>query len=371
MSAAAASSLPKTISVAGRTIFASNIAKQYINEVSLGVKKLRRSPTLVGFLASSDPAAKVYANWTGKTSESIGFKYSLKQVAKEKLEEEIIKANNDPLVDGIMVYFPVFGGTQDQYIQEVVSMQKDVEGLNHQYISNMYKNIRFLNNDPNIKSILPCTPLAIVKILEYLRVYNNLLTYGNRLYGKNILIVNRSEIVGRPLAALLANDGATVYSVDLTGIQRFTRGKGLRLIQHQVSDVFDLSLKEIALSSDVIITGVPSPNYKFPTEYINDGTICINFSSENNFNPDVKEKASLYVPKIGKVTIAMLLRNLLRLIENKTQSANSIDSSISNPASDISSNQTKNPTNPPPSSQVQKPIMISKATDTSDLNLSS
>lgn len=182
----------------------------------------------------------------------------------------------------------------------------------------MYHNIRFLDKAETQKSILPCTPLAMVKILEYLGVYNTLIPYGNRLYGKTISIVNRSEIVGRPLAALLANDGATVYSIDITGTQKFTRGQGLQSKRHHVEDV-KTTLSEAASHSDVVITGVPSASYKFPVEYLKDGAVCINFSSEKNFNPDVKQHASLYVPSIGKVTISMLLRNLLRLIENKNQ----------------------------------------------------
>lgn len=180
----------------------------------------------------------------------------------------------------------------------------------------MYQNIRYLDSAKLAKSILPCTPLALIKILEYLHVYNPHLPYGNRLFGKNIVIVNRSEIVGRPLAALAANDGANVYSVDITGIQHFTRGKGIKLRQHEVRDT-DLKLQDVVPTADVVITGVPSKDYKFPVELLKDGAICINFSSEKNFPPEVKERASIYLPSIGAVTIAVLLRNIVRLIENK------------------------------------------------------
>lgn len=123
-------------------------------------------------------------------------------------------------------------------------------------------------------------------------------------------MVNRSEIVGRPLAALLANDGAKVYSIDITCVQRYHRGAGIKLRKHEVEET-DLKLKDVAPLSDIIITGVPSADYKFPSELIRDGAICINFSSEKNFDTDaVKEHAAIYVPAIGKVTVAMLLRNL-------------------------------------------------------------
>lgn len=224
-------------------------------------------------------------------------------------------ANDDDKVDGMIVYYPIFPGnpTHDKYIQETVSLQKDVEGLCHKHLYNMYHNVRFLDPPSNLKkSILPCTPLAVVKILEYLQIYNPMLAYGNRLYGKTITVINRSEVNGRPLAALLANDGAKVYSVDVTGVQLFTRGQGIKARRHEVKDLENWGLKECIPLSDVIIGGVPVESYKVPTELIREGAVCINFSSFRNFDgPAIKEKASIYVPSVGKVTIAVLLRNLV------------------------------------------------------------
>lgn len=305
---------------AGRTVLALTIAKPYIDEIQQGVLELPFKPTVVGLLANSDPAAKMYANWTGKTCEQHGFSYELRTCDKNDLEAELIKANEDPQVHGIMVYFPVFGDRQDQYLQQLILPQKDVEGLNFVYYHNLYHNVRFLDPPHNEqKLILPCTPLAMVKILEYLGIYNKILPYGNRLFGKKVLIVNRLEIVGRPLAALLANDGATVYSVDINDIQQFTRGDDLSHTRHKVVelDPDEYSLEKVAPRCDVIITGVPLESYKFPTELVSYGTTVINFSLAKNFNDDVKQRAGLYVPLIGKVTIAMLLRNLLRLIDNQ------------------------------------------------------
>ncbi|ODQ44199.1 hypothetical protein PICMEDRAFT_74807 [Pichia membranifaciens NRRL Y-2026] len=300
-----------------KVIPASKIAKTYLQEVTDATARLARKPKLVGLLANDDPAAMMYATWTGKTANTLGFQYELIQVSKDQLEEEIYKCNNNDDINGMIVYFPVFGNKQDQYLQQCVSIHKDVEGLNFKYISNMYHNVRFLDEAKTMKSILPCTPLAVVKILEYIGAYNKVLDNGDRLYGKTITIVNRSEIVGRPLASLLANDGATVYSADINDIQLYERGDGLRYKQHKVLDC-NKSLEECARISDIIITGVPTKTYKFPSEYIKRGAIVINFSSEKNFvDEDVEKVASLYVPSIGKVTIAMLLRNLLRLMDNK------------------------------------------------------
>lgn len=244
-----------------------------------------------------------------------GFIFDLRVVDKELLEDAIFAANDDPAVDGIIVYYPIFPGnpTHDKYVQETVALSKDVEGLRHQHIQNMYHNVRFLDPPENRKkSILPCTPLAVVKILEHVQIYNPILAPGNRLYGKTITVINRSEVNGRPLAGLLANDGATVYSVDVTGVQLFTRGQGIKAPKHQVQEKEGWTLKDCLPLSDVVIGGVPVESFKVPTELIREGATCINFASYRNFEgPAVKEKASIYVPSVGKVTIAVLLRNLV------------------------------------------------------------
>ncbi|KAL2009565.1 hypothetical protein VTN00DRAFT_5372 [Thermoascus crustaceus] len=301
-----------------KVVLARNVADRLLGEVREGLKALEKGPHLVGFLANNDPAARMYAQWTEKTCHENGFRYSLREVERENIEEAILAANADPDVDGIIVYYPIFHNRQDQYLQQIVDVSKDVEGLSHRYIFNMYQNIRFLDPETQRqKSILPCTPLAVIKILEYLQIYNTILPYGNRLFGHTICVVNRSEVVGRPLAALLANDGACVYSVDVTGVQKFTRGEGIKKRRHEVLDMEGWTLKDAAPLCDVVITGVPGEDFKFDTSLLRQGAVCVNFSSEKNFGPEVKEKASIYVPAIGKVTIAVLMRNLLRLVQNR------------------------------------------------------
>lgn len=311
----ASQEVPKTCKV----ILADTIAKKMMAEVKETLTKLQSTPnskpTLSAFLANDDPAAAQYADWSKKTCEENGFNFNLVKVQKELLEDAIVAANNDDTVDGIIVYYPIWVGNQqqDRYIQETVALSKDVEGLCHTHLFNMYHNQRFLDPPYNLKkSILPCTPLAIVKALEHLQIYNPILAYGNRLYGKTVTVINRSEVNGRPLAALLANDGATVYSVDITGVQLFTRGSGIRAPRHKVLDKEGWGLKDVLPLSDVVIGGVPTENFKVPTDLIREGAVCVNFSSYRNFDgPAVKEKASIYVPSIGKVTIAVLLRNLV------------------------------------------------------------
>ncbi|RKP27081.1 hypothetical protein SYNPS1DRAFT_32560 [Syncephalis pseudoplumigaleata] len=296
-----------------KTVLASSVAAKFTEELKEQVAAHpEHRPLLVGFLANDDPFAVKYAEWTGKTCVETGIQFELRRVDREQLEEAIVAANADPAVHGIIVYYPVFNNRQDQYLQSVVSPAKDVEGLCHVYCYNMYHNIRFMDEEKTRKCIIPCTPLAIVKVLEHLGVYNTILPYGDRLHGKTVAVINRSEVVGRPLAALLANDGARVYSVDVTGVQEFSRGPGISLQRHKVVDKTE-SVEDILPLCDVVITGVPVESYKVNTALLKDGVVAVNFSSYRNFSDDIKQKASLYVPSVGKVTVCMLQRNLLRL----------------------------------------------------------
>jgi len=178
-----------------------------------------------------------------------------------------------------------------------------------------------------VKSIIPCTPLAIVKCLEFVGIYNKILPSGDRAYGKTVTVINRSEVVGRPLAALLANDGARVLSVDIESIQEYTKRpratsnnsisaesiSSQRYHPRHIVHPSNLTLQECLEISDVVVSAVPSQTYKVKTEWLKDGCVCLNVAAEKNFDKDVRDKASIYIPAVGKVTILMLLRNLLRL----------------------------------------------------------
>ncbi|KAG8687438.1 hypothetical protein FRC08_011967, partial [Ceratobasidium sp. 394] len=96
-----------------------------------------RKPCLLGILSTSSAPSRSYAQFTKKTCEAIGIEFILKEVGGavdggidgEGVEDAIIEANEYVNVDGIMVYYPIFGGSQDHYLQQVVSPFKDVEGL--------------------------------------------------------------------------------------------------------------------------------------------------------------------------------------------------------------------------------------------------
>ncbi|PWN47089.1 NAD(P)-binding protein [Violaceomyces palustris] len=385
----------------GKLVQASGIAAPFQEAIKSAIEKRleqgKPRPKLVGILATPSPPSVAYAEWTRKACESVGIEFEIwrtweeapeadvkkegEQASEEfkgsapdldleaDVEDLIIAANSDESVHGIMVYYPIFHGRQDTYLQQIVDPRKDVEGLHFSYCWNMYHNVRWvapsqlggapgttrevpsLESNPSVlesaevvppgfaKSILPCTPLAMVKCLEAIGVYDRSLPYGDRLFGKTIAVINRSEVVGRPLAALLSNDGAKVFSIDIDNIQEFDKraekddhtnggrarseavksahkkNTASRLRPHHVVRHCSMSAEECIRKADVVIAGVPSASYKIPTDWIKPGATCVNFSSEKNFEKDVRTKASMYLPAIGKTTIAMLQRNLLRLVE--------------------------------------------------------
>lgn len=130
---------------------------QHVRETGIQVK-------LVTFLANHDPSAEQYAKVTEKSCKESGILFELRKLNRESLEDAIIEANDDDSIHGILVYYPVFGGGHDQYIQNCVSPHKDVEGLCHLYRFNMYHNIRHIHGRKDLKSIIPCTPLAVIKV---------------------------------------------------------------------------------------------------------------------------------------------------------------------------------------------------------------
>ncbi|KAJ2394031.1 Methylenetetrahydrofolate dehydrogenase [NAD(+)] [Coemansia sp. RSA 2559] len=295
-----------------KVVLAAEVASNYTSDIKSEVSQKSVKPRLVGFLANDDPYAEKYAQSSSKHLAEAGLDFELRQIPRSSLEAELLEANTDPSVSGILVYYPVYGDERDQKLQDMVDPAKDVEGLNVVYNGKLYSNDRYMDDGKTRKAILPCTPLAVVKVLDHIGVYDHTLPYGDHLRGKTIAVVNRSEVVGRPLAALLANDGAKVYSIDINDIQIFERQTDASINSYTATKT-DFKTEDVIPQCDVVITGVPTPAYKMPTKLLKPGVVAINFASVRNFEPEVKDVASIYVPSVGKVTVSMLQRNLLRL----------------------------------------------------------
>ena len=129
-----------------------------------------------------------------------------------------------------------------------------------------------------------------------------------KFQNKTVTIFNRSEVVGEPLAYMIANDGAKVFSFDLNDTLEITKNKRVQT---------NISRKDALAQSDIVVSGVPNKKFKaIESSELRSDCICLNFSELKNFTQEVEETASIYIPRVGAVTVAMLLRNTLRLYKN-------------------------------------------------------
>ncbi len=287
-----------------RIIDPSEVSKRYQESITEDVASLPGALRIVGLLANDDAAARVYANYTRRGCERVGIDFELREVARLGLEAEIARINADPGVHGVLVYYPIFGVERDNALKELVDPRKDIEGLASHWIRRLYANDR--TDDQGRKSILPCTPLAIVKLLEAAGATDP--QAPRPLSGRTITVFNRSEVVGRPLAAMLANDGARIYSFDEYGPLEFTPDGVLET---------DVTRAEALASSSVVITGVPSRAFPLvDADELAAGTIGLNFSTLRNFTDAARDAVDVYVPRVGPMTVTMVLRNATRLYQN-------------------------------------------------------
>jgi methylenetetrahydrofolate dehydrogenase (NAD+) len=203
----------------------------------------------------------------------------------------------------------VYYKSDDDWLRDVVSPLKDVEGLGHNYNARWIFRARGRNRMER-EVYIPCTALAVMKILQTYHPLESSVAEAQhkRWAGFRVTIVNRSEILGRPLAALLALEGASVYSVDDSSILEFMDGGRMRLRN-------DLTLNECLRQSAIVVTGVPSEDYCLPCDMILPETTVVNISEYAN----VDEAAVIHtphirlIPQIGKVTVAALEQNLILL----------------------------------------------------------
>jgi methylenetetrahydrofolate dehydrogenase (NADP+)/methenyltetrahydrofolate cyclohydrolase len=303
------------------------IAKTYRDEIRGEIRTLGEPLVLVGFLAADHGPSKTYADYTAQACRDVGVLFDLRQVTRLEAEDAIADANADPRIHGIIVYYPLFGPEHDAYIRDLVEPSKDIEGMHSFWARCLYQNRRFIDTEEKKKAILPCTPLAILKLLEAAGAFDG--TADKPLAGKRATVFNRSEVVGRPLASMMANDGADVVSFDIDGAQLFRpreagipRGDTPRpLSQFSVSES-TVDRAAALRDADVVITGVPSRSFRLvaPDE-IKPGAVCLNFSTMKNFQEDIVERASVYIPRVGPMTVTMALRNTLRLYRNARETS--------------------------------------------------
>lgn len=307
---------------------------------------------LLGILATTNDEeridAELYSKSISETFQEDRIEYELWRCAANApaIQSLIHQANADNTIDGILVYYPipkyatvnsssakgpyknrlegVYYKSHDDYFRDMVIPTKDVEGLGGtRWLSHSKHHIASVPgtlSPPPATSIStastslsppivqPCTAKSVHTILDY---YHNPKTGTNSLpwLGQTVSIINRSEIMGRPLAIMLASCGATVYSIDEKTTLKF-RPQGSRVQRYT-----DLSLEQCVAQSNVIVTGVPHEAFCISTECIAPGTTVVNVSNYLNVDEEcLMDRTDIqYIPHVGKVTVAVLEQNLVRL----------------------------------------------------------
>jgi len=261
------------------------------NELKAEFAKLDPKPKLVVILVGDDPASKLYVQSKQKACEEVGVISETilldSTITEEQLVLEIERLNNDPTVHGILVQLPLPKHLNETLIINTISDKKDVDGFH------IYNKGRLINN---LETIVPATPLGVLTLLK---------EYNIEIKGKHAVVIGRSNIVGRPMAALLLNHDATV-----TICHRYTE-----------------NLKQYTLMADIIVCAVGKPNL-ITADMVKEGAVIIDVGinrlgkkvvGDVDFE-NVKDKASAITPVpggVGPMTIAMLLSNLLKCYQNQ------------------------------------------------------
>ncbi len=269
------------------------IAGEARHECALRVERLKSRgviPGLAVVIVGEDPASQVYVRNKALASEAIGMHSEVHAMSKDTTEEQLLafihSLNTQRTVHGILVQLPLPRHIDSHAVVAAIDPSKDVDGFN-------YRNIGALVlGEP---AFYPCTPWGVMKMLEH---------EGVKVEGMNAVVVGRSTIVGKPMALMLINSGATVTvchskTRDLPAVTRQADllvaavGKARMIGAHMV--------RAGAIVIDVGINRLP------------DGKLAgdVDFAA-------VSQVASMITPVpggVGPMTIAMLLANTVKSAE--------------------------------------------------------
>lgn len=257
------------------------LANDILDKLSLKVKQLDTAPNLVVIQVGNDPASSVYVRNKERTAERVGINSETvklsKHITQDELLEIIDKYNHFTSVNGILVQLPLPKHIDEQVILEAISPMKDVDGFHP-------LNVGKLNIGQ--KQMIPSTPAGIMELLKANHI---------ELEGKHVVIVGRSNIVGKPMAHLLLEANATVT------------------IAHSKTK----DLKHLTKQADILVVAVGQPEL-ITEDYVKDGTVVIDvginrtesgLKGDVDFN-NVKSKVAAITPVpggVGPMTIAMLM----------------------------------------------------------------
>lgn len=257
--------------------------KQDVNQL----KEKGITPHLTVILIGDDPASHSYVNGKKKASSEVGISSHIirmeSTVTEEELLQKIAQLNADDSVHGILVQLPIPEHIDEQKIIEAIDPKKDVDGFHPINIGRM-----IVGQD----AFLPCTPFGIIKMLQSKNI---------EIEGNHVVVIGRSNIVGKPMGQLLLNENATVtYCHSRTkDLKKYTKDADILIVAVGKEHVIDASfIKENAVVIDVGVNRT------------SDGKLTGDVDFE-----DVKKKAAFLtpVPKgVGPMTITMLLANTIK-----------------------------------------------------------
>ncbi len=252
-------------------------------------------PTLAIIQVGDNPSSNIYIRNKMKLLEGLNCKNLLYRfpdtISEEELIQEIHKLNNDKNINGVLVQLPLTKQINEEHVLDEISPEKDVDCFT---LKNVGKLWTAKKHDISLKN---CTPAAVIELLKRSKV---------NLDGANVVIVGRSNIVGKPLAGLLLLENATVT------------------ICHSHTK----NLAQICSNADILIAAIGSPKF-FNKNFVKQGAtvidVGINRLPDNktcgdvDFE-DVKDKVDLITPVpggVGPMTVMMVLINLINLTKSQ------------------------------------------------------
>lgn len=252
---------------------------------------LGRTPLLVTIQVGNDKASTTYVNMKAKVCKEVGMRSrqiffpDASMLTTKDIVNKIEELNQDPEVDGILLQHPVPRHIDERACFDAIALNKDVDGVTSAGFGKLFM---------GIPVYAAATPAAIMAILE---------NYKIDLVGKHAVVVGRSPILGKPIAAMLLNANATVT------------------ICHSKTK----NLENIIYSGDIIIGALGQPNF-IKDSWLRDGSIII----DAGYHPDlktgdielhsIKKRAFAYTPVpggVGPMTITMLIKHTVIAAESK------------------------------------------------------
>jgi len=257
-------------------------------------KRTGKIPGLVAILVGDNPASQVYVSSKSKACNEIGMYSKVENLSANISEKELIERinyyNNDDNFHGILVQLPLPKHINEQKIIESIIPEKDVDGFHPVNVGNLV-----IGKD----TFYPCTPYGIVELLK---------RYSIEIRGRHVVVVGRSNIVGKPVANMLlqkkegANAIVTVCHSAAEDLSRYTKDADILIAAIGKENFITADMiKDGAVIIDVGINRVEDKNSKKGYKIVGD----VKFD-------EVEKKASYITPVpggVGPMTIAMLLKN--------------------------------------------------------------